>query len=339
MAMDSQLLFWQKAHNAFTSDRFELTILPTEQCNFRCRYCYEDFAIGRMARPVVDGITRLLRARGPELRSLHIRWFGGEPLLAFDVIEEIGGVARALAETNPELIYTASATTNGSLLELERARRLIAVGVNAFQISLDGPKPFHNTTRITRSGRGSFDRIHANLAALRASDLAFTVELRLHLTPANLPTLDDFVSELRDTYLSDRRFSLEFFPIEKLGGPNDDTFDILDHEEALNAVQRLRRLASPDRPTLADAGERYVCYAAKGNAYVIRANGRLAKCTTALADPRNEIGRLLPDGTIDLDLQRLRGWLVGWGNGNWDALRCPLEFLPPLPAVPQAASL
>ncbi len=36
----------------------QLIILPTEKCNFRCTYCYEDFMIGAMKEPVQRGIER-----------------------------------------------------------------------------------------------------------------------------------------------------------------------------------------------------------------------------------------------------------------------------------------
>ena len=42
------------------SDSLELIIMPTEKCNFRCSYCYEDYKKGKMKRPVIDGIINLV---------------------------------------------------------------------------------------------------------------------------------------------------------------------------------------------------------------------------------------------------------------------------------------
>ena len=67
---------------ALSSTSLHLVVLPTEACNFRCFYCYEDFKLARMREDVVRGLERLLEARAPSLEHLSISWFGGEPLLA-----------------------------------------------------------------------------------------------------------------------------------------------------------------------------------------------------------------------------------------------------------------
>src|SRR5262245_33525306 len=95
------------------SDRaLELIILPTEQCNFRCTYCYEDFSIGRMMKKTVVGIRHLMQRRAPDLTGLQLSWFGGEPLLARSIVYELCDLAQQLALSNPTMSYTSSMTTN-----------------------------------------------------------------------------------------------------------------------------------------------------------------------------------------------------------------------------------
>ena len=76
----------------------QLIILPTERCNFRCTYCYEDFLIGKMKEPVQLSIERFMGRRIPELSELSIHWFGGEPLLAKQVVLRLSARASELCD-------------------------------------------------------------------------------------------------------------------------------------------------------------------------------------------------------------------------------------------------
>lgn len=77
--------------SSISNDALHLIILPTEACNFRCVYCYETFKYNRIKAGVIEGIKNLISIRIPDLKYLHISWFGGEPLLTLDVIENISG--------------------------------------------------------------------------------------------------------------------------------------------------------------------------------------------------------------------------------------------------------
>jgi len=94
-----------------------LTICPTMNCNFDCPYCFENHRPGKMSPEVQDDVVNLAR-RILEVRSgksLHVSWFGGEPLLAPDVIESLSERLIALAEEF-HFSYSAAITTNGYLL-------------------------------------------------------------------------------------------------------------------------------------------------------------------------------------------------------------------------------
>ncbi len=70
---------------------------------------------------------------------------------------------------------------------------------------------------------------------------------------------------------------------------------------------------------------RYVCYAAKPFAYVIRSDGGIGKCTVALYDGNNNIGRLNNDGTVHIDSEKASRWSRGLFSGNEKELECPLK--------------
>jgi uncharacterized protein len=314
---------------AFSNDLLHLIVLPTEQCNFRCVYCYEDFSVGVMKPAVVTGLKRLLAQRMPTLRQLHIAWFGGEPLTALSVIEEIARSVQERREQAQGLAYSSEMTTNAYRLDLATAERLYELGVDHYQVTLDGPEELHDQTRVQRNGRGSFQRIWTNLLSIRSSSLPVTVCLRVHLTPANLPVMADFLRRIRQEFLTDRRFTVLLKAVGRWGGPRDDTLDVLTGPEKTRAIEGLKEKALADvaEESFYQGGD--ICYASRVNSLVIRASGDVGKCTVALSDPANSIGRLLEDGTLELRNEALRPWLRGWmGGTDSRALGCPLIGLP-----------
>ena len=126
-----------------------------------------------------------------------------------------------------------------------------------------------------------------------------------------------------------------FFPIVDLGGPKQGELDVLSKAESALIVQELtnrlmtarRRLGvfPTEEPNKWSCKSAYVCYAAKGNAWVIRSNGRISKCTVGLEDERNDVGLLTPAGEFDLDEEQIRVWMRGWQSRERLSLHCPYE--------------
>ena len=241
-------LFDREMVESFRNDRLHLILLPTEQCNFRCTYCYEDFAIGKMRPEVVQGVKRLIDRRGGDLAHLRISWFGGEPMLARSVVEEIASHARSLSTAG--LTYDSDMTTNGWLLDHSAAGRLADLGIRTFQVSLDGPADCHDHTRVRADGRGTFDRVWRNLLSIRDSTLDVRVLLRIHLTPANLPSMPAFLHRVKDSFLADQRFVVYLKRVARLGGPGDESMDVLaSDDERLAALREIVRESMPEPVT------------------------------------------------------------------------------------------
>jgi len=310
---------------AWAQDHLHLIVMPTEKCNFRCVYCYEDFSIGRMKRSVIDGVKALIRRRAPSLSSLEIDWFGGEPTLAGDIVCEVMTDAQELARVHGISLF-GGMTTNGFLLNAEAYRRFYGCGIGHYQITLDGPPEQHDTTRLRANGRGSFDTIWRNLLAIKGVEASGEIRLRIHITKQNVALIHDFAERIRLTFGNDPRFCFKLHAVTNLGGPNDITELVIpapmrswEHQAELPSEHEDRMEKEHD--------DDYVCYAAKANSYVIRADGRVGKCTVALNNEANCIGRLLQDGTLKIDAKKLAPWLSGWKTQEREALACPAEAL------------
>lgn len=312
--------------------KLELILYPTEQCNFRCTYCYEDFLLGKMSAATIAGIKQLISGRTPNINHLQLSWFGGEPLAAKDVIYEICEHAQRECIQRGVLL-TGHLTTNGYFLDVATAARLQSLGQGTYQISLDGYGADHDRTRKLMSGGGTFERIWANLLALRDSDIAFHIMFRIHLTVDNLASIETLAHAMRQQFLHDKRFSVFLKTIENLGNNAADAFKIpLAEREAIQ-----RRIATAFGFEQADSAETTftksaapkVCYAARPNSLAIRADGVVQKCTVLMADEKNRLGNIQADGRLDLDREKMAYWMRGYDSMNLGELKCPAHASAP----------
>jgi uncharacterized protein len=308
------------------NDRLHLILMPTEACNFRCSYCYEDFRYTRMEASVLRGVKRFLSHRADSLRVLEISWFGGEPLLAMDIIGDVSQHVADLSCRHPQLFYDADITTNAYLLSRARFEQLLGHGVTRFQISFDGPREWHDRKRVLANGLGTFDRVWGNLLALRDVQREFHVLVRLHVDRENLASLPEFIREYAEAFRDDDRFELFIRRLACLGGPNDAELPVIDENASLGIVRELSQFATSLAVRHVTVEQHApVCYAARGNSYVVRANGRLNKCTVALEHPNNQVGRIREDGLLDLDVPRMGPWMRGLWSGDREELECPMR--------------
>lgn len=170
------------------SQSIGLVICPTMACNFNCPYCFEDHFAGMMSQEVQDDIVALAAKLFDvsRARALQVNWFGGEPLLAPEIIASLSERLIALAEERGAT-YEAGIVTNGYLLTQEIADMLGRARVNEAQITLDGLAASHDATRHLADGRPTFERITKNLRELH---LPFCVHVRHNVTANNIDDIE-----------------------------------------------------------------------------------------------------------------------------------------------------
>ncbi|HEX2080407.1 MAG TPA: radical SAM protein [Longimicrobium sp.] len=304
------------ARQHWRSDALQLILLASEDCNFRCVYCYERFRHGTMRPEVRQGVRRLLEARAPQLRELQLSWFGGEPLYGWEAVEELAPFARRVADRHG-ISHHQNMTTNAYLLTEERATRLLEWGCDRFQVTLDGVAEDHDCKRVGRDGSPTYATILDNLRSLRARAAGFSVAIRVNFDRGNFPRLAPFLEALSEDFGNDPRFVLRFRPVGRWGGENDAALDTCGRDEQRRVVEEAR--ASAGRVGLrVEGGIREVaragtqaCYAARPFNFIVGATGALMKCTVALDRlEENVVGRLLPDGTMELDEVRMSAWVA-----------------------------
>lgn len=131
-------------------------------CNLACRYCFAEegeYHGGRslMSYEVGKKALDFLIANSGNRVNLEVDFFGGEPLMNFQVVKDLVAYGRSKEkEHNKKFRFTL--TTNGILLDddvMEFADKEMANVV----LSVDGRKEVHDFMRPTRNGKGSYDLI------------------------------------------------------------------------------------------------------------------------------------------------------------------------------------
>lgn len=324
-----ELAYTRFQYQQLTTGRTQqLHILPTEQCNFRCVYCYEEFLKGQMSEELQNGLATWVEKNIKNWDKLFISWFGGEPLVGYQAIVRLSRKLLAICEQN-QVEYISGMTTNAYLLSLDRAQELYDLGVRSYQITIDGTEEYHDRTRLLMGGQGTYQQIMKNLMAIKESDLAITIKLRMNFSSSNAENIRPFLDEVADRFGGDPRFSFDLQPVGKWGGPNDEELPICTSKDAnLLDIQEtwygIEKGLSSEKygNALANHG---VCYAAKENSLVVGSDGVIYKCTVAFNNPTNQVGQLYPDGKMVINPTKFSQWVSNDGVSDKHCQSCKVH--------------
>lgn len=139
----------------------------TQQCNFRCNYCvysgnYENrnHATTKMSPSLAKAGIDFLLGHAKDSPTISVGFYGGEPLLEFELIKECMEYTNKVAE-GKKIAY--SMTTNGSLLNNEMVETFLKYDATV-AISLDGPSDIHNKNRkFASNGKGTYEIVYNNI--------------------------------------------------------------------------------------------------------------------------------------------------------------------------------
>ncbi|HWB51938.1 MAG TPA: cyclophane-forming radical SAM/SPASM peptide maturase GrrM/OscB [Stellaceae bacterium] len=152
-----------------------LIVQPTPFCNIDCRYCYLPDRTNKavVARETLVNLFSQVFASGWCAEELSVVWHAGEPMVL--PIAFYRDVFAMIEELRPAgLPVRHSFQTNGTLVDDAWCAFIAEAGV-AVGVSIDGPAHLHDRNRVTRSGRGTFDKAVAGIRRLRAHGVPFHV--------------------------------------------------------------------------------------------------------------------------------------------------------------------
>lgn len=308
--IDENYVAMVKYNDYIFDNTLRLVLLPNEECNFSCTFCYEKFNKVCMDDGILKKLILYLRKNITKYSSLDIDWFGGEPLLSKNFIYKFSEQAIDLCKL-AKIPYVASITTNGYLLDDETISRLLKCGVRNFHVTLCGDESEHDEIRYLSNGGKTFSRIIQNLQKFKSlTTHSFKVVIRINVTNRTLKNLHVFIDKLYDLFGDDSRFTFYYRPVGDWGGEKVKAMseDInIDHKRLFNSVFSAKKMLNYDIYYTMLVSN--ICASAKRNNYVIRANGDINKCTESLYSSYNKIGFLDNNGNMNIDTELLGKWL------------------------------
>jgi len=296
---------------------FSIILVMNLDCNLACPYCFEGTKRGRhyMSHETADNIIAFAEKQFAKGKNeLRVDFYGGEPLLSVDLIENMARRFGDIAgKYNGQFAF--SLTTNGTLLNAQVVRRLKPIGLKSAAITIDGPEEYHNTSRPFATGTGSFSRIIENIKEV-CDDI--TIYLGGNYREDNyreFPGLLDYLLEQGLT--PDRIGSIEFAPVvrEREGIVLPDFVGGCANMYApwlLDAMFFLRKeIVERNFPTQKISPS--LCAVDRKSAFIVNYDGGIYKCPSVIGEPEFRVGDVV-NGVVD--------YSVSHGMNNWKSDKC-----------------
>lgn len=295
----------KKVRKLLDSNLF-LTIMPTEQCNFRCVYCYEEHKTSKMDPEIVGHIKEYIRRESDYVGAVNISWFGGEPTLCHDIIEDLSEWIIDLQKTKP-FLYQATMTTNGYLLNVERFMHYYDLGIKRYQITLDGN--MHDKMRPHISGAPTLNRIINNLKEISHLPQEYDFLIDLRYNSASQEVDETWFNYIKSVFGEDPRFEVAFAIVKDWGGESVKNIDLLDdRDQAVREAEKyFDKIGLKYKKRSLDAFHN-VCYASCFKGLIFRPNGSIEKCSISIGNVRNKVGIVDKEKGVIIDDEKNAMW-------------------------------
>ncbi len=213
-------------------------------CNLNCSYCFASQGKYHGERAVMSFETGrraldFLVAHSGTRRHLEVDFFGGEPLLNFDVVKRLVAYARSIEkEHGKEFRFTL--TTNGVLID-DEVIDFVNREMSNVVLSLDGRKEIHDRFRVDYAGRGSFDTVVPKFQKLVAARGGKNYYIRGTFTHANPDFLKDIEAMLDLGFTELSMEPVVCAPDDPAALTEEDIAVVKTQYEALAELMRKRR--------------------------------------------------------------------------------------------------
>lgn len=289
-----------------------LTIAPTLACNFKCVYCYESPKIGNMSKSIQEKLVDFIEKQAKHLNSLQINWYGGEPLLAIDVIRSLSDRFIEIFQKH-NLTYNAFMISNGSLLNDTIINDLIKYHVKGIQITLDGPPEVHDSRRVSKNGVFQFNKIIENINKLLQTK-EIDVVIRINVDKNNTADVEKLIAILNEK-LIEKNVKITFGQVtaytDACKSVENTCYNNIEFSSNIlryfDIIEKYGFDEYNEFP-YPDAKLNYCC-AEVANSFVVDFEGYFYKCWNEVGNIKSSIGNL-NDENLDLLNYKEAVWLL-----------------------------
>jgi uncharacterized protein len=327
-------------------------IVPNFDCNYRCTYCFE--------RPLQKGLKKASSAISYERKNVvmdsamidavyrsidfidsilevqeknnMLLLYGGEPLDATNqkVIYE-------LVRKGQSRGYRFSAITNGH--DLDQFMPLLGEdGIQAVQITFDGPKEIHDKKRIHRGGNSSFDQIMKNIKAVLAQG-GTSVLIRFHIDHKNISTFTALLSVFEEEGFCNHPFVRIYSSPIYLKDSDRRVYSTISESDLIAELQQYVKMynnvyVSPSnvneggglQPSLFERKPYQInssyCSATSGQ-FIFSPDGNVYSCWESIGHADSRIGNYLNAEGVMFDKNIYDAWFHRHSGQIPECLNCP----------------
>jgi uncharacterized protein len=281
-----------------------LTLTTTMDCNLGCYYCYEARSGDRLEVRETAQIVALARdlLERSAKDSLHVDWYGGEPLMNLEFLE---CASRALQNLCRELraAYSASVVSNGTCWPVSVGEFLTRHKIRQVQISFDGMRTNHNKRRRYRKGYENPQNPSSFDEAVRLVDALVQhvrVDLRLNIDRGNQADVVPFVRFARVRGWFGGKHRVVFQPA-RLSSYTERSAFLRKSELSIEEYERVRALVREEAEKSiaveeAEVPDKFpypratVCAALARDSVVVGADAKLYRCGLQVGEYSRSVG-------------------------------------------------
>lgn len=274
-------------------------------CNLRCTYCFERSKSRslEMSNEVLSDTLKFIDSLSIG-KSVVINFYGGEPLLEKNR-DNLNTVINRFK--NNKNIYFRFITNGVYINDYIETFNLVRNKIISFVITIDGTKVIHDSRRITKELKGSFDSIIKSIGTL--NKYSYPVIIRINIDNENLDCQEELIRYFNKTIKNKSKVKIEYHKVEDKTNLDYNPVSYLDCYKLYNKIKKISKFgvtfnlpiinilnAINNKNTVPQIKKSYCTLDSN---YVIDYDGQIYSCNEAMGNEDFKIGIVGQDAQIE----------------------------------------